>query len=425
MGVATRLRQLRLDRGLTQQQLAEPRYTGAFVSTIEAGRRRPSPAALEHFASRLGVDAEELETGVSRGERALSQIAIQEARALVASGKSADALAVASETESKARAFDWSRELGQALMIKALVDEQGGRVDSAIELFDEAEGILGRISSRLSVDALAGKCRCLQIKGDLRYAIHLLETRLRVLREEGIEDPGAIARVSASLVAAYFEAGLRRQAEEAAQRVVDLIPFVSDPDRLANMHINTARVLLDQGRFDEVRHALERAEELYVDLQWKNDIGRVHLARGFTLINEGRHDEAIFELERAARIFAETRNAVNEARCAVELARAHRHLGRISQAKLILRSVGMADAAGLGQQGVAHRELALCHKSEGQLELATEHLESALALFERAQDLRELARTYRLLGDVMRDQNSLAAACDAYRSAAIALEDAA
>jgi hypothetical protein len=43
-------------------------------------------------------------------------------------------------------------------------------------------------------------------------------------------------------------------------------------------------------------------------------------------------------------------------------------------------------------------------------------------LFENAQDVNESAYTYRLLGDLMRDQDELATACEAYRSAALALE---
>ncbi len=61
--IGTRLRRLRLARELTQRELAEPKYTHAYVSTIEAGRRNPSREALEHFAGKLGVDVDELLTG--------------------------------------------------------------------------------------------------------------------------------------------------------------------------------------------------------------------------------------------------------------------------------------------------------------------------------------------------------------------------
>ncbi|MFD8939769.1 helix-turn-helix domain-containing protein, partial [Streptomyces sp. NPDC059578] len=58
-----RVHRLRADRGLTQRQLAEPAYTAAYVSTLEAGRVRPSEKALRHLAARLGTSYEELATG--------------------------------------------------------------------------------------------------------------------------------------------------------------------------------------------------------------------------------------------------------------------------------------------------------------------------------------------------------------------------
>jgi tetratricopeptide (TPR) repeat protein len=53
--IGTRLKQARLDAGWTQQQLAGDRYTKAYVSALENGLVRPSMAALEFFATRLGV----------------------------------------------------------------------------------------------------------------------------------------------------------------------------------------------------------------------------------------------------------------------------------------------------------------------------------------------------------------------------------
>lgn len=52
-----RLRTERLRAGLTQSALAAGRYTKAYVSRLENGRAKPSMAALEFFARRLGLDA--------------------------------------------------------------------------------------------------------------------------------------------------------------------------------------------------------------------------------------------------------------------------------------------------------------------------------------------------------------------------------
>ena len=58
--IGQRLRRARLGAGLTQQQLAAGRYTKAYVSALENGLSRPSMAALDYFASRLGIPASKL-----------------------------------------------------------------------------------------------------------------------------------------------------------------------------------------------------------------------------------------------------------------------------------------------------------------------------------------------------------------------------
>lgn len=58
--IGTRLRQARLRAGLTQQRLAGERYTKAYVSALENALVRPSMAALDYLAGRLGTTASQL-----------------------------------------------------------------------------------------------------------------------------------------------------------------------------------------------------------------------------------------------------------------------------------------------------------------------------------------------------------------------------
>lgn len=58
--VGARIRALRQARGLTQSQVAEPAYTKAYISMLEAGRTRASMKALEHIGARLGVQPADL-----------------------------------------------------------------------------------------------------------------------------------------------------------------------------------------------------------------------------------------------------------------------------------------------------------------------------------------------------------------------------
>lgn len=61
--VGERLKRLRLDRGLSQRELAAPGVSYAYVSRIEAGTRNPSVKALRKLAARLDVPATYLEDG--------------------------------------------------------------------------------------------------------------------------------------------------------------------------------------------------------------------------------------------------------------------------------------------------------------------------------------------------------------------------
>jgi transcriptional regulator with XRE-family HTH domain len=55
-----RLRKIRRDRDITQEQLAEAvNVTGEFISNLERGKSAPSFETVEKLAEALGVDVEE------------------------------------------------------------------------------------------------------------------------------------------------------------------------------------------------------------------------------------------------------------------------------------------------------------------------------------------------------------------------------
>jgi transcriptional regulator with XRE-family HTH domain len=69
--IGARLRRARLQMSLTQAQLAEGRYTKAYVSALENGLVKPSMAALHFFAGRLQMPIERL---LSDGEQAWTRL---------------------------------------------------------------------------------------------------------------------------------------------------------------------------------------------------------------------------------------------------------------------------------------------------------------------------------------------------------------
>src|SRR3954466_6026132 len=77
--IGGRLRRLRLERQLSQRDLASPGVSYAYISRIEAGARRPSVKALRQLAPKLGVSVEYLETGRALSDRDQRELRLSEA----------------------------------------------------------------------------------------------------------------------------------------------------------------------------------------------------------------------------------------------------------------------------------------------------------------------------------------------------------
>ena len=58
--IGERVQMYRLRRKLTQRQVAEGRFTAAYISALENGKCHPSLSALEHLAQRLNVRMRDL-----------------------------------------------------------------------------------------------------------------------------------------------------------------------------------------------------------------------------------------------------------------------------------------------------------------------------------------------------------------------------
>ena len=418
-----RLRKLRTAAGLTQHDLAAPDYTHAYVSQIESGRRDPSPAALEHFARKLNIGVEELQTGRPPDLEDRLLLELHEARSLAAAGRLDEAENAYAQTQKQAQRYAVPRLLAKSLEGRAFCAELRGDLDSAIALYEEAEKTLEDEPMTVKVDALAGRTRCLQMRGDTRTSVYLLEQAMETLERQKLTDPGALMRLHTSLVAAYFERGAYERAAASAEEALSLASHTNDAERLATMYLNVARVLLDQSSPDEAHDALRRAEDLFRELDMKAQVAGCHHSRGYLLTRQGKLDEAETELEKALEVFRTTDMPLREARSTIELARIKRLRDDIPGAEAMLeRALELLSGVDSIEVAEAQRELALCRKAQDPKE-AEELLRSAGELFERSEERSEFAATRRLLGDLLLEQGDVDAAAQAFRDGIVAVEE--
>ncbi len=418
-----RLRRLRISAGLTQHDLAAPEYTHAYVSQIESGRRDPSPAALQHFARKLNIGVEELQTGRPPDLDERLRLELHEARSAAAAGQLDGAAASYEHVQKQAQRYALPRLVAKALEGRAWCSELRGDLDDAISLYEQSESAVARDPITTRVDAIAGRARCLQKRGDTRTSVYILEQAMEALERQKLSDPGALMRLHTSLVAAYFERGAYERAATSADEALRLGPRTNDPERLANMYLNIARVFLDQEAHEEAHDALTKAEDLFRELDMKANVAGCHHSRGYVLSRQGRLEEAEEELERAREVFAAIEMPTYLARTLIELARIKRLRGDSAGAEETLERaleiIGDKDVIDVAD---ARRELALCRRERDWAQ-ARELLTSAAEIFERAEELTAYAATRRLLGDLLLEHDDVEGAARAFRDGIVAVEE--
>jgi tetratricopeptide (TPR) repeat protein len=422
--LGTRMRRLRLARGMTQKELADPKYSYAYVSTIEAGRRTPSREAVEHFAMRLGVTPDELLTGRPADLEARLELSLQEAMVSLSAGAVDEAEELFRSIGKDAQRFHLPRIRSKAEEGLALWYERRSQPEEALAHHQNSQDLLKDEPATEWVDAVAGKARCLEALGDVRYAIFLLESLLDRLEREKLRDPDALARLHASLVFAYLEAGIPYKAAESGAELMALAPHLTDPIRVAQMHMNVARLFLHEGRIADAQRSLRRADEVYRNRNLKTETAGAHLALGYVASREGDLPGARTELDHAIEIFEETSNQPDLIRALNEMARVERLEGSPQKATdLLERSISLMGSNDQPILAWAHRELGLTLTDEDPSD-AEKHLRTAIELYERAEQWFELAITYRALGDLLRGRGEDGPASDAYRTGIMSLEPA-
>src|SRR5712692_9772637 len=176
--IGTRVRRLRLARGMTQKELADPKYTYAYVSYIESGRRNPSKEAVEHLASKLGVTTDELLTGRPADLIPKLELRLQEARVAMSEGRVELADETFRSVRKEAKRYHLPRLEAKAEEGLGLWFERRSQPEDALAHHQSAQELLRSLPPTEWVDAVAGMARCFEALGDARYAIFILESHL-------------------------------------------------------------------------------------------------------------------------------------------------------------------------------------------------------------------------------------------------------
>ncbi|MFC1401766.1 MULTISPECIES: tetratricopeptide repeat protein [Streptacidiphilus] len=345
--IGRRLRELRLARGLLQQDLATTEISTSYVSLIEGGKRRPSPSVLEALAERLGSSVEYLRTGRDEVELTNLRLEVGFAEMALRNGSQQEAL------QSFNHVLTRSVVLGPELLLRARIGQA-----SALEKLDHLEAalsILHEIAEDPSVvpgstqwaEVTVALCRCYRRTGDFSMSVDIGERAMRRLDALALDVTDDHIMLGVDLAGSYAQRGdytrgqllidrLLSQAEETGsrtargmvywnasliaesrgqrpeaialvERALGLMAEGDNPRHLARLKILCAGMLMrsENGDVDRAHTLFEQAREALTDLGGNYDHGDSVSGLALVALRRGRPEEAVELAQQALEIFGD------------------------------------------------------------------------------------------------------------------------
>ena len=418
VAIGSRIRELRLARGLRQAEVAGDDISVAYVSRIEAGQRRADSRVLAVIAERLGTTPEQLLTGRDPDDDNRLVLALRYAEMALRTGEVAEAERQLRDLAAEPLRGRW-REEAQALL--AATYEAQGRLAEAADLYEELGGAAdgpGWLRARI------GLCRCYREAGDLARAIDVGERAQAQLAERGLDGLDEALQLTLTLAAAYFERGDVFHATRLCQQVVAAAEQRGTPAARGSAYWNASVIAYNTGDHHEAVRLAEKALALFGEGDDARNLSRLRLQLGTSLLAQDPPAvEAAEEQLTRARLdlVAAGAGQVDVARCDADLGYARLLAGDLDEAeRLAAQSIAEATEAplALAHAHALHARIAV---ARGDADAARASYRSATAALTGASADREAAQLWYQLGAELDEVGDGDGACDAYRRAAASL----
>jgi transcriptional regulator with XRE-family HTH domain len=411
-----RIRRLRLERGLSQSELGQPRLSKGFISQVESGRSRPSPESLRFIAARLGVPLLALLPGMGASHQ--RAFMLRAASAAVAAGQHEQATSLLDEVEPL---LDSALDRGAADRLRGEALLLGGDLDGAL---DRALAAHAAADPAEAVEEAARACALVgRIHATARRwpaALVYLEQAAQLAGSSQV--PAALrALVQLTAGAVHGELGDMARAIRCYEAARAAAAEADDLDELARAHTGLAEAARRRGDLaSAIAHGeraatlLERLEMRRLQVRLLHGLGGAHAAAGDRAAARAYEKRALTAAEALGD--AHTAAGARERIAALELLAGHPAAAYVAGEEavraaravrddglLLLALVGLAEAcealgdaertdrllvearAGAGAAGAAERRQALLR--EGALRRARGDHEAAADCYEAAARL--------------------------------------
>jgi tetratricopeptide (TPR) repeat protein len=411
-----RLRELRKERGLSQQAIAGDGISPGYVSLIESDKRVPSAATVQRLADRLGVPVERL-LGHDHAPAAADRARLEAnfARLALANGDPSEAVRCLAKVDLAD--LDTATASEAALVLAESLQETG-QLDRAVDVLEslvdrcrheECWVLLAKASTVLSVMYIES--------GDVARSVETAQAAFADVEAAGLAGTDEHIRLGSVLVSALLERGDLVFATRRIENMITVTDRVGTTRARGSVYWTAAAVAHERGRLAEALTLTDRAVALLGEQEESRDLPRLRLNYAWLLLNDERPraNEALVQLDLAEADPAIAASKLDRGTAATFRGRAHLLLGDLDDAAesaaCALQMLGPSEHT---ERAAALLLLGDVGTAQGNLDLALESYRETERVLTRMQTSRRVARAWRELGDAWQDLGETRRALAAY-----------
>jgi transcriptional regulator with XRE-family HTH domain len=414
--IGQRLKRLRLERGLSQRELAAPGVSYAYISRIEAGTRQPSVKALRRLATKLGVTADYLETGSDLDPTEARELKLADLELALRLGEDGEIDGPLYEIVAEADAAGDRASALRARVALAALEQDRGAFGEAVALF-EAALIDEPFDPITLVDIYAQLARAYAGAGQTKAAVDLFERCLAQVADG--DDPALEARYATLLSYALSDIGEIARAEEVVKRALERVRDTEDPYMRVRLYWSMARLAHAEGRAGIALTNVRKAIALLQATEDTVHLARAHLlAAGITLSRDDA-DTAQRHLDQAEQLLGSSSTVEDHVEIKIRRSRIatlrRRPEEAVGLAREALALIGEGDRL---DRGLAHSALADGLALGGDAEAANDAYRTAADLLEQQGRWRDATNACRAWARMLRENGHEEQALDVLDRAA-------
>lgn len=415
-----RIKELRKEANLTQQELSEGIVTRAYISQIEKGLVQPSYETLKHLAERLNCRVEDLFVEPENKVLQLSETKrkVKMAESLVESGNLEQASKVINSfTHSRSEHLLTGPEKGVYMWIKGKLLEKERFWEAAANCYTHSKLLLEDSSNTPELVRTIDSLGYAYLQLDKNYeALSTLNEALRYLAKESI---GGVLQVSV-----FLNVGIAHGKMGEYHSAIRLLQEAKALNESSGLLFKHGQILMSLGICFRNVNQLHDAEAAYrkalsffeITSDQENIAGtKTNLGVLYGVLQQ--YEQSIQFLSSAIALY-EQLSLTNRSRNAkLELAHTYIQCKRYAEAKQICRDLISKEAADEKHAYFAHRYLGDIASVAQNHEEAIEEYQIALRFLEGTNNAPELKKTYGKMADIYYAKEDYQMAAHYYRMA--------